>query len=90
MAATVKWLFVGLNLPWDSGLGSFDGKGTGGWKEGCMDGGGGSTVIDYRCKPLGSLPVGSPSSGSSYCSSVAEDTLSVKARHSNDPYAGGV
>lgn len=56
MTTAVKWLFVGLNLPWDLDLGSFDGEGrVGGWM---MDRGGGSTVNDHRCKPLGSLPFG--------------------------------
>lgn len=58
MTTAVKWLFVGLNLPWDWGLGSIDGEGRVG---GSMDGGGGSTVNDYRCKPLGSLAVDLPS-----------------------------
>lgn len=65
MTTAVKWLFVGLNLPWDLDLGSFDGEGrVGGW----MDGGGGSTVNDYHCKPLGSLPVGLPSKWEIYTS----------------------
>lgn len=27
MTTVVKWLFFGLNIPWDFGLGSIDGEG---------------------------------------------------------------
>ena len=35
MTTAVKWLFVGLNLPWDLDLGSFDEEG---WVGGSMEG----------------------------------------------------
>lgn len=39
-----------------------------GWVGGWMNGGGGSIVNDYRCKPLGSSPVGLPSRWDIYTS----------------------
>lgn len=61
MTTAVNWVFVGLNLPRDLGVGSLDGEG---WAGGLMD----STVHDYRCKPPGSLPVGVPSGWTIYTS----------------------